>query len=136
MEPIVVDTNIVFSALHTANSLTRQKLLTLPNQFVSCNFLFIEIFKHKERIFRNSRASDDEIYDYLEKVVGRIHFFNEDLISTESYFEAYHLCKDIDLKDIAFIALAIELKAPLWTRDIILKEGLQRRGFHQFFDEV
>lgn len=131
---VVVDTNIVFSALHTPNSLTRQKLLSLPNQFVSCNFLFIEIFKHKERIFKNSRASDDEIYDYLEKVVQRIHFFNEELISTESYFEAYHLCKDVDLKDIAFVALAIELKAPLWTRDTVLKEALRAKGFDQFFE--
>lgn len=135
METIIVDTNIVFSALHTPDSLTRQKLLSLPNQFVSCNFLFIEIFKHKERIFKNSRASDDEIYDYLEKVVQRIHFFNEELISTESYFEAYHLCKDVAIKDIAFVALTIELDALLWTRDTVLKDGLRAKRFDRFFDE-
>ena len=34
METVVIDTNIVFSAIHTPNSLTRQALLTLPYRFV------------------------------------------------------------------------------------------------------
>ncbi len=46
MESVVVDTNIVFSASHTANSLTRQQLIALPYRFISCNFLFVEIFRH------------------------------------------------------------------------------------------
>lgn len=99
MESVIVDTNIVFSAIHTSNSLTRQQLLTLPHRFISCNFLFVEIFRHKERIFKNRQADDETIYDYLEKVLSRIHFFNEALISTENYFVAYHLCKEVDLKD-------------------------------------
>ena len=134
MESVVVDTNFVFSAIHTANSLTRQQLITLPYRFISCNFLFVEIFRHKERIFKNRPVDDETIYDYLEKVLSRIHFFNEALISTESYFAAYHLCKEIDLKDIEFVALSIELNAPLWTRDQVLKEGLSARGFNRFFE--
>lgn len=134
IESVVVDTNIVFSAIHTPNSLTRQKLLTLPYQFVSCNFLFIEIFRHKERIFKNNRTADETIYDYLEKVLSRIHFFNEELITTENYFRAYHLCKDVDLKDIPFVALSLELNAPLWTRDGVLTDALRVKGFNQFFD--
>ncbi len=132
MSRIIVDTNIVFSAIHSRNSLTREKLLASQNQLISCNFLFIEIFKHKERIFKNASANDDEIYDYLEKILQKIHFYNEALISTESFFAAYHLCKDVDLKDIAFVALAIELNAPLWTRDVVLKEALIKKGFTNF----
>lgn len=113
MSKVVVDNNIVFAAIHTKNSLTRERFLNMPQQLVSCNFLFIEIFKHKERIFKNANATDDEIYDYLEKILHRIHFFNEELISTESFFKAYHLCKDVDLKDITYVALSIELNAPL-----------------------
>ena len=134
MESVIVDTNIVFSAIHVSNSLTRQQLLSLPYHFVSCNFLFVEIFRHKERIFKNSRVGDETIYDYLEKVLSRLHFFNEEVISTESYFAAYHLCKDVDLKDIPFVALSIELNAPLWTRDNVLKDALHTKGFDQFFE--
>lgn len=136
METVVVDTNIVFAAIHTSKSLTRQHLLMVPIHFVTCNFLFIEIFRHKERIFKNSRANEGEIYDYLEKVLSRLHFFNEELISVENYFRAYHLCKEIDLKDIAFVALSIELNARLWTRDTILKDGLRLKGFDQFYEEA
>ncbi len=134
IESVIVDTNIVFAAIHTADSLTRQKLLSLPYRFVSCNFLFVEIFRHKERIFKNSRTDDEIIYDYLEKVLHRIHFFNEELISTESYFAAYHLCKDVDLKDIPFVALSLELNAPLWTRDIVLKNAIRAKGFTLIFE--
>ena len=134
MNIIVVDTNIVFSAIHSKNSLTREKLFSLPNQLYSCNFLFVEIFKHKERIFKKSSATDDEIYDYLEKIIHKIHFFNEELISTESYFKSYHLVKDIDIKDISFVALNIELKGKLWTRDTILKDGLIKKGYLDFFE--
>ena len=69
-------------------------------------------------------------------MLSQIHFFNEALISTESYFTAYHLCKDVDLKDIPFVALAIELNAPLWTRDTVLTDALRLKGFDQFFDEA
>ena len=134
-ETVVVDTNIVFSAIHSPNSSVRQRLLTLPNRFVTRNFLFVEIFRHKERIFKNSKATEEEIYDYLEKVLSRINFFNESLISVENYFRAYHLCREVDIKDIAFVALALELDAPLWTRDNVLKDGLKLKGFSSFFDE-
>ena len=133
-ETVVVDTNIVFSAIHSPNSFIRQRLLALPNRFVTCNFLFVEIFRHKERIFKHSKATEEEIYDYLEKVLGQINFFNESLISVENYFRAYHLCKEVDSKDIAFVALALELNAPLWTRDTELKDGLKLKGFTHFFD--
>lgn len=134
IESVIVDTNIVFAAIHSPNSFIRQQLLSLPHRFVSCNFLFAEIFRHKERIFKNSRADDEAIYDYLEKVLHRIHFFNKELISTESYFAAYHLCKDVDLKDIPFVALSLELNAPLWTRDNVLKEAILDKGFTLFFE--
>lgn len=135
MYPIILDSNIVFSAIHSKNSLTRDKLFTLTNPLYSCNFLFVEIFKHKERIFEKSNASDDEIYDYLEKIIQKIHFFNEELIGTENYFKAYHLVKDIDIKDIAFVALNIELSGKLWTRDIVLKDGLKKKGYTEFFKD-
>jgi predicted nucleic acid-binding protein len=130
MGTIVVDTNIVFSALHAPDSLTRQMLLSLPKRFVTCNFLFVEVFKHKERIFKNSRANDDEIYDYLEKVLQRIHFFNEELISTESYFSAYHFCKDVDLKDIPFVAPSIELDTQYHA-----ERRASSQRIHPFFNE-
>ena len=45
------------------------------------------------------------------------------------------MCKEIDLKDISFVALALELDALLWTGDKKLKEGLENRHFINFMSE-
>ena len=57
-----------------------------------------------------------------------------DFIGTESRQKAYDLCKKVDLSDIPFIALAIELDIPLWTGDKQLKEGLKNQGFINFYN--
>ncbi|TAH08112.1 MAG: hypothetical protein EAZ14_10385 [Runella slithyformis] len=79
------------------------------------SFLFVEVFKYKEVIFKNAELTEDETYEYLEKILQRIDFVSEELISTEIFFEAYDLCKDVDKKDIPFVALSLEFNAPLWT---------------------
>jgi predicted nucleic acid-binding protein len=40
----------------------------------------------------------------------------------------------VDINDIPFIALSVELKIPLWTGDKKLKEGLKLKGFNGFFE--
>lgn len=133
---IIVDANIIFARLRTNDSETRKKLLSGKYQFLSPNFIFAEIFKHKERIFKNAKATEAETYEFLSMILEKIHFVNEELISTENFFEAYYLCKDVDTKDIPYIALSLELNAPLWTRDEKLKDALSLKGFSLFFDEM
>ena len=55
-------------------------------------------------------------------------------LSIGNYLEAYRLCKDIDEKDVPFVALTIELDCSLWTYDQPIKEGLKNKGFHNFFE--
>jgi len=43
------------------------------------------------------------------------------------------LCRDIDINDAPFVALALELEAVLWTGDKTLKNGLKDKGFDRFF---
>ncbi len=59
---------------------------------------------------------------------------NEDFVSTKNYVQAYWLCRDTDENDAAFVALALELEAELWTDDKALKNGLKKKGFWQFFN--
>jgi len=42
---------------------------------------------------------------------------------------AFDLIKDIDLKDITYLALSIELEIPLITRDEVLFNGLRKKGY-------
>ncbi len=135
MRKIIIDHNILFAAIHTKTSLIRRRLLDSPFSFYTPNYLVTELFKHRQRIVEKSKAAEEDVLNYLNQVIQKIHFFNEELISLENFFEAYHLCKDVDENDTAYIALTLELRGELWTRDEVLKAGLRQRGFDRFFDE-
>ena len=136
MKTIIIDSNIVLASLRSRDSVLRKKIITTTQyRFTTVNFLFVEIFKYKEKIFKNARATEEEQLQFLNNVIQKIQFQQEEIISLHNFFEAYHLCKDIDKKDIPFVALSLELDAPLWTRDTILKEHLISKGFTIFFDE-
>jgi len=109
MKKIVIDSNLIFSALRDIESKTRNKLLTSNNKFFTPNYLIGEIFKHKETILRKSKASEEETYEYLLKILNKINFINEENISIGNYIEAYRLCKDVDEKDTPFVALSLEM---------------------------
>ena len=132
---IVIDHNILFAAIHTKESYTRRKILASGCQFYTPNFLIVELFKHRQRIVEKAKASEGEVLSYLSQILQKIHFFNEELIGTEHFFEAFHLCKGIDENDTTYIALALELDAEVWTRDNVLKVGLIARSFTRFCDE-
>jgi predicted nucleic acid-binding protein len=131
---IVVDTNIVFKALRLKNSYIREILNQEQYHFYAPKFLLVEIFKHKEKILKNNTQLEDEFYEYLNLLLQRITFVNEDIISIGNYLEAYRLCKDIDEKDVPFIALTIQLECELWTFDQPIKTGLINKGFKHFFE--
>ena len=109
MKKIVIDSNILFSALRGTNSRTRSKMLNSDDKYYTPNFLIVEIFKHKERILKKSKATEEETYVFLSQILNRINFINEENISTANFISAYRLCKDVDEKDTPFIALSLEL---------------------------
>lgn len=51
------------------------------------------------------------------------------LISTASYVEAFRYCKDIDEKDMAYVALSMEFDIELVSKDEVLVAGLRKKGF-------
>jgi predicted nucleic acid-binding protein len=131
---VVVDSNLIFSALISNASRIRDILLENNMNFYSPNFLITEIYKHKDKIVKNSHLVDSEFYLYLNGLIERIKFVPIDYISIESRQKAYDLCKSIDVKDTPFVALAVDLKIPLWTGDKKLREGLTKNGFINFFN--
>jgi predicted nucleic acid-binding protein len=132
--PIIVDTNILFSALLTNRSKFAEILLATDNDFFVCEMVLVELFKHKEKIIKVSGLSEDEIIQLYQIYLKKIHLYKEELISLENRQQAYQFCHDIDKNDSAHVALTLELKGLLWTGDKILKEGLLQKGFKQFFD--
>ena len=134
MKKVVLDTNLLFSALLSRSMSFRETLFNSPVRFFAAKYLIVEIFKHKERIIKASKAPEEKVYAYLHEVLARIEFINEDFISTKSYLQANWLCRDIDENDTAHLALTLELEAEIWTNDEVLKIGLRKKGFNRFFE--
>lgn len=135
MKKVVVDTNIIFAGLRSVSTSLREKLSNPHYRFYAPKFLFVEIFKHKERILKHTSADEDIVLEYLSLLLYYMHFIDESIISNAEYLTAYSLCKDVDEKDTPFVALSLTLECDLWTRDVQLKTGLRAKGFNHFFDE-
>jgi len=109
---VIVNTNILFSALQVKKSKIRDILL--DNQdiaFYAPNFIVTEIFKHKERILAKSKIDEDELYEVLNYMLYVIQFVNEKLVSTANIIEAYKLCNDIDPKAISLCGTYLRVRS-------------------------
>jgi len=127
---VVVDSNIIFSMLLKNNKF--YNILKNENvKFIIPKFLFVEIFKYKEKIVKYSKLNDDEVLEILYDILKNITIVDEMLISNISYKKAYEL-----VKDIVFIALCLEFDAKLWSSDKKLINGLKQKQFNSFYKEV
>lgn len=133
-KPVIVDTNILFSALLSTQSSFAETLLKSEHQFFVCEQILVEMFKHKEKIARLSKLSESDLIRFYYILLKRLYLFKEDLISLKNRKSAFELCRDIDETDTPHVALTLELDGLLWTGDKALKEGLKLKGFTQFFE--
>jgi predicted nucleic acid-binding protein len=133
---IVVDTNIIFSALLKEGNRYARALIKNEDahDFYAVYFTIVELFKHKERIKQFSKLSEEDILEALYELLKHIHIINDNFISVPSWKEAMQLAHDVDVKDVPNVALTIELNAQLWTNDNALKKGLNAKGFTAFID--
>jgi predicted nucleic acid-binding protein len=126
---IIVDSNIIFSSLLNRHSSISDTLFRKEIDFVMPKYAYIELFKYKEKIIRLSRHNEEEILEILYKLFKNVNIFDENLLAPNTLKKAYQLVKDVDEKDIIFVALTIELDGLLWTGDKKLIKGLQKKGF-------
>ena len=131
---VVVDTNLIFSALIPRASQIRDILFESNINFYSPNILISEIFKHKDKLLKSSKLTESEFDIYFNGIIERIKFIPTDFIGLDSRQKAYDLCFDVDIKDTPFVALSIDLAIPFWTGDKKLKDGLKQKGFHDFYN--
>ena len=129
---IVVDTNIVFSALLSHENVHKLVLLSGSFDFFSCNYLMAEIFKHKNKILKFSSLSETEIIEQFEMLLRRINFVPEEMVPSVFYKEAVSLCDDIDHYDVPFVALSLYLDGCLLTGDKNLSKHLALKGVQVF----
>lgn len=114
---VVVDTNVVFSAI--LNSGSRIALILISGKrhfhFYSCAFLLEELNTHRDKLKKLTKLPDAELDEVIGLVIKNITFINEAAIPSPAYKATERLMKGNDLKDVLFVELAQELKAKLWT---------------------
>ena len=132
---VVVDTNVAFSALAKGCGNLAVRLLS-PSEtvFYAPRFLFVELFKHRDRILAASKLPEDHLLEALNELLESLHLVEAASIPIGVWMQARRLCEGVDLKDTPFVALTLHLAAQLWTDDEELKTGLRATGFDQFFE--
>ncbi|MBX2917171.1 MAG: hypothetical protein KF856_18025 [Cyclobacteriaceae bacterium] len=131
---IVVDTNIVFSAILDPQSNFAETLLKpkSKNRFYSTTSLILEIDRHKAKIKKLAGYSEEEFQFLYRQITSKIKFYNPNLIPSEILSYAHNLCHDIDLEDTEFVALTEHIRGNLWSGDKKLKKGLANKGWSKF----
>jgi predicted nucleic acid-binding protein len=116
---IIVDTNIIFSAIISPKGLQRDTLIKAPKRvkLYAPYYLREEILEHLPRLQKISGLTIKEVNESYELITKNIFFFSEELIPLTTWMQAYEEMKDTDMDDIPFVASAIHLKARLWTGD-------------------
>ena len=128
---IVVDTNIVFSALISSSSTIPEIIIAPFNhfRFYTSEYLFKELENHKYKLQRASKLTEREIDRAKTELFKYINVISLEIIPQKIWQEAEYLTFDIDPDDVSFVALSIFLDAYLWTGDKVLYHGLIRKGF-------
>ena len=128
---IIVDTNIVFSALLNSNSRIGRLLLNSRHyfEFYSCKYLQKEIQRHFHKIRNYSHLTDEDLSELIDIIESRIFFIDENLLPEIVINRAKKMVEGVDFDDFAFVAVANYLDALLWTGDKVLIAGLQKKGY-------
>lgn len=131
---IIVDTNIVFSAILNTNSKIARILLQPGSNFsfYSTRQLLTEIHEHKGKLKKLTDYSDTELERMIALVTNKIRFINVHLIPKMVFENAKKLTQDVDVDDCEFIALTEYLDGKFWSGDKALQKGLTNKGWDKF----
>jgi predicted nucleic acid-binding protein len=128
---IVVDTNIVFSAILKPGSRIGKIILTSKKhfQFYTCDFLKTELLKHRDKLLKLTKLSSHELDELEFLLTKNIVFINENLLPEKIITTSENILTGIDLNDTPFVALTKHLKAKLWTGDKELALGIETKKY-------
>ena len=114
---LIVDANVIFSALIAGQGMTHELLFRNTLQLHSPEFIQEEIKKHKVEITQKTKLSEQEIDLALSILFSRIKIIPS---QETNLIQAEKISPDPD--DSEYFALAIKLKCPIWSNDKRLKQ--------------
>jgi len=135
MTNYVIDANILMSMLISGNA--SYKPILEFYDFYLPEFVLVEVEKYKSQLLLRTKMNEDEFFKWSILVFSKITILPNYILSVESLEKSNLLLNGIDLKDTAYLALAIQLDLPLLTRDKPLITGLRKKGFRRIimFDD-
>ncbi len=128
---IIVDANIVFSAILNTNSRIADLLLNSKGtfEFIAPEYLHTELRKYYNKISVISKMSILEVEMIEYKITKPIIFMAEFNVPEKKWKLAEGLVKDIDDKDTPYVAFSLFYKCKIWSGDKALRKGLEKKGF-------
>ena len=129
MKSYVVDANVLFSGIISGRD-TYLKAFTV-HTFFSPDFVLDEIQQYQSLLLQKTKLAPEDLRIFTLQLFSKLTIVPNFLISTGSYMKAFHLCKDIDEKDTAYLALAIEFDIELVSKDEELVAHLRGKGFQK-----
>ena len=128
---IIVDANIVFSAILNTNSKIADLLLNSNETFafIAPDYLQSELHKYHSKISKISKLSISEIINVENKITKPIIFLSGIFIPEKKWILAENIVRDIDIKDTPYVAFSLFYKCKIWSGDKVLRNGLENKGF-------
>lgn len=86
---------------------------------------------------QKAKLDNDSFKHFSYFVFSNVHFLPSYVIDENVKQKAIALVSDVDIKDVAYVALSMQLDIILLTRDQVLHDGLRKKGFRsiQMFDD-
>ncbi|GAB2602425.1 PIN domain-containing protein [Spirosoma areae] len=129
MNQYVLDANVLFSGVISQKPIYRA--MFGKNVFYTPDFVLAELNTYRTVFLKKSAIKRTDLKEFTLFLFSKIIVVPDYIITLESYERAEKLVADIDPKDIAYVALSIELDATLLTRDKLLHDGLIHKGYTQ-----
>jgi len=136
MNSYIIDANVIFSAIISGKKIFVK--LFENNVLYAPDFILVEIDKYQSIILKKTQLPATQFQEFTKLLFQQITIMPAFYISDKHKKTAKELCSDIDEKDIAYVALSLEMNTPLLTRDKKLYKGLKAKDYNAVFmlDEI
>ena len=131
---VIVDANIVFSGILNTKGKIADLLINSLGliDFIAPDFLRLEIRKNHYRLIKISKLTIDQILESEFLVCKDIKFISEEQVLESNWLSAYQLVKDVDEKDVQYVAFSKQFDQKIWSGDKQLIRGLKQKSFESF----
>ena len=116
---MVVDANVLFSALIASQGTTRTLFSSPDLEFISPEFIEKELGKYFSELVTKSKCSEGDVRLALNLLLARIRILPSAVY--ESFVDEANRISP-DPKDSEYFAAALAFNCPLWSNDKKLKE--------------